>query len=114
MEKRQLLRTEAIQPVNVYDTLSGDCLGALVNISTEGFMLITTKPLPVSRLYQCQIKISFTAGGKDTIDLAAELLWLKGSNTPEHSWAGFQVIDISEHGLRQVQQLVELLEQKTA
>lgn len=114
MEKRHLLRTQAIQPVNVYDALSGNCLGALVNISTEGFMLMTSAPLTISQLYQCQVRISFTAGGQEIIELAAECLWLKDSNTPDNSWVGFQIIDISEHGLHQVQTLVELLEQKSA
>ncbi|WP_163832530.1 PilZ domain-containing protein [Spartinivicinus ruber] len=114
MEKRQQLRTQAIQPVNVYDLLSGEYLGALANISTEGFMLITSKQLSSSQLYQCQIQVTFTAGDKNDIELTAECLWVKASNTPENNWAGFQTIDISEHGLCQVQKLVELLEQKTA
>ncbi|NNC55519.1 MAG: hypothetical protein HKO07_07345, partial [Pseudomonadales bacterium] len=50
-ETRRAKRHELSQPIPVKDTLSGDTLGTLANITVEGMLLVSNKPMDANRIY---------------------------------------------------------------
>lgn len=76
------------------DQLSGRKMGDVVNLSTNGLMMITTELIDSDSLYQVECishgpddqEARFTAG--------VEVLWTSPASQPDTTWAGLQIIDI--------------------
>jgi hypothetical protein len=97
MEKRKQPRialSDTGWKAELIDQLRGEKLGEIVNLSTNGMMVITSSALEVDSLYQVECvshgpdgqQISFTAG--------VSVLWTSGASEADTSWVGLQVIDI--------------------
>ena len=97
MEKRKheriALETTGWQ-AELIDQLSGQKLGDVVNLSTNGLMMITSKSIESDSLYQLECisrgpddqEARFTAG--------VEVLWTSPASQPDTVWAGLQIIDM--------------------
>jgi hypothetical protein len=105
-ENRSSPRKQLNEKIDVLDINSGELLGTLVNISPGGFMLFSNKPVDSNRLFQLRLQMPEADAG-ETLELGAESLWCKDTTHSRGYWAGFQIIDISEQGIRQVKQLFD-------
>jgi len=80
--------------VQVINSLNGRAVGVLVNISREGFMIVSEGEHPSpGTIHQLQL-IDHNSGDPD-ITLGATCLWLDEANASDSYWSGFQIIDIS-------------------
>ena len=61
--KRKLERKRTGAYVAVFDTRTNVSLGCLVDITTAGFRLMSTKPLPTDRLYSVRLEIPAPISG---------------------------------------------------
>lgn len=97
MEKRKQPRIALDRTgwqATLIDQLSGEKLGDVVNLSTTGLMMITSRAIESDSLYQIEClsrgpeaqDVRFTAG--------VSVLWTSPASQPETTWAGLQIIDI--------------------
>ena len=106
-ENRVNPRTRVNERILVEDLNSGQIMGNLVNISAGGLMLLSEIPLAPNRLFQLNLKLPAPIDGVADIEFGAECLWVQdGSDTNSPSWAGFQIIDITEQGSQLISQLM--------
>lgn len=85
-------------------------LGRLVNITTEGLMLVNTVPLSPDRLYQVVIELPEPVNSVSRIELGMDSLWTSPANPDaDMYWSGCQIIDISEASLDILKLVIEKL-----
>lgn len=106
-EKRRTPRKIANEVLKVFDTNTGDYLGRIVNITTEGFMLIGENPIENNSVFQVDMVLAEARFGKDRISFGTESLWCSQANLPNHYWTGFQIIDISIPSSEFIESLIE-------
>lgn len=104
-DKRIHPRYSLNRPLIIFDSQSEERLGALVNVSEDGLMLLGERPCHDGNIYQVHIPLNMESV---VLALGIECLWASDPDTDGKLWSGFRIIDISDSdkGL-----LVELIEQ---
>ena len=83
--------------VNIVNQFDGTVLGRLVNITTEGLMLVNAKPLATDTLYQAVLELPEALNNATRIELGMDCLWTSPTNPDaDMYWSGCHIIDISE------------------
>lgn len=94
-EQRKQLRKEVATKLSVVDINTGSLIGELANISSEGFMVLATRALPLNSVFQLSLALPKLIRGVDTLYFGAESLWCSDADDSGHFWIGFHLIDIS-------------------
>ena len=100
-------RVELSQSIEIVDVINGGIFGELVNITTEGLMVMTEKDIPTHAIYQLSLKLSTPINNSDTIELGADCLWCREEENFKRHWAGLHIIDASDSAVSQIQTLIE-------
>lgn len=109
-DRRRLERKRPNQSITVYDVTTGDDMGRLANITTEGIMLVSQKDIPVGRIFQLQLMLEDPLNGIDRVDFGAESLWTaEADEQKNYLWTGFQIIDISTESIDFIDNLTQQL-----
>lgn len=106
---RALERHGIAAAVDVYDNLRDVYIGRLVNIHSEGLMVIGDIRLEEDKLYKLDLHLPEHVNGRNTIHLGVDCLWTRNADHNDKHWAGFTIIDISPQGADDIRALVELL-----
>lgn len=93
-ELRRAPRRSAAQSIPVTDTMTGEVIGRIGNLSSNGMMLICSRPMTDDALYQ----FAFDLGGNGTatqpVVVGAHQQWCEESRIAGQYWAGFRIIDL--------------------
>lgn len=93
-EKRRSPRRRAESVIEVTDSISGRPVGRVVDLSTDGMMLLVDQPVVNDALYQFAFPLPLPGGGTRTIEVGVHEQWTDRADMPGHYWAGFRIIDI--------------------
>jgi hypothetical protein len=93
-EFRRHTRRAIPQTVDVTDTMTGDIVGRMGNLSAGGMMLIGSAPLVEEALYQFRFSLPDGRGGLRRIQVGAQQQWSDASAGSGQVWAGFRFIDV--------------------
>lgn len=99
-------RHQLIFNIAVIDTASGEELGKLVDISTQGFMLTSIKNLEQETYKQLTFKIPNNLQIPHSVIFEAEVRWHKPDVNPEYELTGLQVTNSLQDFKRVSQSLV--------
>ena len=95
-DQRRSDRKALSEVVTVLDGVTGDRMGQIGNLSTEGLMLITRNDVETDSLFQ----LNFTLVGPDDqahdFNIGAVCIWCSPASSTNSYWAGFVIMDISE------------------
>ncbi|MDM3870498.1 PilZ domain-containing protein [Porticoccus sp. W117] len=100
-ERRRLERHEVTSQVDAVDSITGQSVGRLVDIHSEGLMLITGDQVEVGNIYQLSLK----KDGSIWLQVGVDCLWKNPANGEGRYWAGFRVIDASDEALAELENL---------
>ena len=103
---RRLQRIELSQPMVLLDLINGGVFGELVNVTAEGMMAVITKNLPTQSIFQLSLQLPEAIDGDRQITLGIDCLWCRPADNSQRYWAGFQIIDASDHALQQLTTLM--------
>ena len=93
-EQRRKHRINIPERPHIYDAHSGEIIGELVNLSSDGLMAASCKCIRSGSI--CQIRIPLIKGEQQVdIRVGTESLWCEDANDSGIYWTGFQIIDIS-------------------
>ncbi len=81
--------------IQVTNTLTGDVVGRLGNISAEGMMLVANRPVVDDALYQLLFHLPDEHGRLHPIEVGVHEQWSEEANVPGQHWVGFRFIDIA-------------------
>lgn len=92
-ERRKLERHKVNDTISVVDFNNQAALGTLVDLHTEGFMLIGSLVQETGRIYSLRFELPRHINGCSDVILSAECLWLAPAMSDDNSlrWAGFQI-----------------------
>ncbi len=94
-DQRRHERKPVHADIQVFDLVSGQLLGRLVNLSESGFMLMGQTRIPKDRLYQLRLHSDASAQESDLL-IGAESLWTQDAEEEGAYWSGFHIIDMRE------------------
>ena len=121
-ERRTMKRRHLIYYLRVWDADSGELLGHVVDITTEGLMLISERPLPAGQVYRLEIRWRQPADALDEaapeaeevsemvehcLRFRAETLWSSPDINPDFFDTGLRLCDPEETVLEPIQALIE-------
>jgi len=104
--RRQQQRFELHKPISVININTQKKMGDLVNITTEGFMLMSDTFIESNRIYPISLILPDAISGHKQVDLGTDCLWSRVEVEDERYWAGFQIIDASRSALDRIEALI--------
>lgn len=94
--------------VNVVNQFDEAVLGRLVNVTTEGLMLVSPVALATDTLYQAILALPEELNGVRQIELGMDCLWTSPTNPDaDMYWSGCHIIDISQEMMAHLLVLIE-------
>lgn len=95
-EHRRNQRKRAHRAIPVTDTITGQPIGHIGNLSTDGMLLISSRRLGEDALFQFSFDLpASTAQSTRPIQVGVHEQWAEAANVPGQFWSGFRIIDIS-------------------
>jgi hypothetical protein len=95
-ERRKLTRKEFTYYMRVLEEISGALVGQIVDISTGGFKIESSEPIPVGAVMRLRIDQTNELAQKSYISFSARVRWCqKDAYDPTTYNVGFQLLDMS-------------------
>ncbi|WP_431483468.1 PilZ domain-containing protein [Pseudomonas solani] len=99
-DRRHSSRHATELQLEVYDLHTGNRLGRVVDLSLDGFMLFSEKPLATDSVWECRLVPAAPVDGISEVRLGADCLWSRPGADGQHAWTGFHIIDLAEDQAR--------------
>ena len=95
-EHRRSRRKRVQTTIEVFDAIADKPIGHVGNLSSEGMLLISNRPLRADALFQFAFALPGTPTGKPhRLEIGVHEQWNEPANIAGQYWAGFRIIDIS-------------------
>ena len=95
-EHRRSDRKAPENVVPVVNTLTGEQMGHIGNLSVEGMMLIARMAIEPGLMFQICFSLADVAGKEQAFNVGAICLWCSEASAPNTFWAGFEMMDMSD------------------
>lgn len=95
MTKRRSPRKRVSESLQIVDVMSGAILGRIGNLSADGLLLISSRPLPERHVYQVQFPLPGSGPAAARLEVGIQCLWTELANSEHSHWAGCQIVSIS-------------------
>lgn len=105
--RRRLERRVLSQTVLVTDVLTTQKVGEVVNITTEGIMILADTQLVCNSVFMFELILPECIDGKQSIRIGVDCLWCKGSDNFDRFWTGFQIIDADSNTTKLIENLID-------
>lgn len=109
-EKRNLPRRELIFYLKTTDLLTGQELGRMIDIHSEGLLLMSLKPLELGKEYMAGIELpkSLQASSTTHVGIKAKCVWLKRSRVAPYTEHGLKITEKTPESERTIDRLISL------
>jgi hypothetical protein len=104
--KRKLRRVHLIYYLRIFDNNSGLNVGHLVDITTEGIMMISEEKVTLGKDFSLRMQLPTTITGREEINFTARSLWCKPDINPDFFVSGFRINDISPQEVKTITALI--------
>ena len=94
-ERRSAPRKPTSIPIEVTDSITGESIGRVGNLSRTGMMLICHHPLRDDALYQLRFQLPNPQGPIDEIEAGVHTMRTDQAATHGYQWSGLRNISIS-------------------
>lgn len=109
-DRRQLPRKIASDTIQVRDINTTRAMGRVVNLTSEGLMLIGDNPIESNLIFQFELQLPQPHMSQALLQVGVESLWCSDANEPNYYWTGFRIIDISLDTIEVIESLVNVWE----
>jgi hypothetical protein len=106
-EKRKLKRRHLIYYLRVFDRNTDDLIGHLVDITPEGAMLISDRPIETNTVFQFRMALPREIIRREHLYFDAESLWCQKDVNPSFYNTGFRFVKVSRDHLVIIDQLLD-------
>jgi hypothetical protein len=106
MDNRKLKRRHLIYYLRVYDATTDQLIGHLVDITTEGMMLISEQTIPVEKDFKFRMVLPDEIMSKPDILIEARSIWCKKDVNPDFFATGLTILKINQDDLIVVDSLI--------
>ena len=105
-DKRQLKRVHLIYYLRIFDNESGANIGHLVDITTQGIMMISEEVIPAGKDFSFKMQLPATITGREEIRFNARCLWCKKDFNPDFYVSGYQINEITSQEVKTITALI--------
>src|SRR6185312_5883739 len=81
-------------PIEVVDSISGENIGRVGNLSRNGMMLICHRPLRDDALYQLKFRLPDKRYPPTEVETGVHTMWPELAATNGYQWSGLRIISI--------------------
>ena len=96
VDQRRALRKQADFTAVVTDVISGQPIGHLGNLSTNGMLLISTHPPRSEAIYQVSLALPGRGSALQAIEVGIQEQWHEAAASPGQIWAGYRIVAIDD------------------
>lgn len=108
-ELRSLKRRHLIYYLEVYDDDTGELLGNLVDITTEGLKLVSKKPLEARKAFNMRMHLPEGYFEEKVLHFQARSLWSSNDVNPDFYDTGFTAPDLDSKVKNMIMSLIDLV-----
>jgi len=108
--ERSQQRWNLVRHLRVVKAENNQTVGHLVDVTTEGMMLISEDSIPLNQTYNLRMEIPTDENIPQMIALTAESLWTKKDVNPTFHDTGFRLINPSKRAINAITRLIEELQ----
>lgn len=105
-EQRKLKRRQLVYYLKVNDRLSRELVGRLVDITTEGMMLINSDPIETNRVYQLVLDLPSEMNESRPVNIDAKSLWSRKDVNPDFYVTGFRFLTVSPEDILLISDMI--------
>jgi len=105
-ERRAILRRHLIYYLRVWDTATDTLLGHIVDINTDGLMLISERKIDTGKPFDLEIRWQDMDGNPAKIRFAAVSRWSNNDVNSAFFDTGFQLVEPSEEILEPIRKMI--------
>jgi hypothetical protein len=106
-DRRKLKRRHVIFYSRVFDRNTGALLGHLMDITTEGLMLINEFPLITGITYHLRMDLPEDVMTKAYLSFDAQCLWSRPDINPAFHNAGFKVLNMAQEDIDLIENMID-------
>jgi len=110
IENRRSRRKRAPDNIEVANSLTGEVVGFVGNLSADGMLLIANRKLPDNALFQFHFALPGAEDAPRRIEIGVHEQWSEPAQTAGQFWSGFRIIDIAPEDRTLLTGWVEALE----
>jgi hypothetical protein len=106
-KERTLPRRHLIYYLRVFDRDSGELLGHVADITTEGLMLVSERPVEVHKTYRLRMNLPGNLFGREALEFEAQALWSNNDINPAFFDSGFRLKEMDHEAERCIEDLIQ-------
>jgi hypothetical protein len=106
-DRRKVKRRHLIYYLRVFDRSSGRQLGHLVDLTPEGMMVMSERPIRVGRKVELKMTLPGDTEREQAVEFDATSLWTSEDVNPDFYDTGFKFEKISRKHLAQLETLID-------
>ena len=106
-ERRKLKRRHLIYCLRVFDKHTDQLMGHLVDISTEGIMLMSEEPVDTGATFHFRMSFPEEIEGARHLAFDATSQWCRHDANPSFFDTGFELVGVSDQDRQVITALIE-------
>ena len=106
-DKRKLKRRHLIYYLRVMERGSGDLVGFLVDITTEGIMIMSEKPIAAGTTLQVRMLLQSDMSMREQLEFDMRCKWCRPSINDISYDVGFELLNVQREDLKEIEQVIE-------
>ncbi len=105
-EKRTLKRRHLIYYLQVIDRDKDEAIGFLVDITTNGIMLMNESPVEVDKIFHLKIQLQTDLSQQGFLNFEAKSKWCKKSINADLYDTGFELLDVTTKDFSGIEDII--------
>ena len=106
-DKRKLKRRYLLYYMRIYDSVSRQQIGNLVDITTKGIMIVGDHPLPEGQIAHLRMELTYEVAEKPYMEILATSKWCEPDVTPDRFNIGFEIQNLASEDAEIIQRINE-------
>lgn len=106
-DRRSIKRRHLIYYLRVWDTATEQVIGHVVDITTEGLMLISDREISLNQTFDLELRWNGGEQGERTIAFRAQSRWIDNDVNPAFYDIGFKLLEDSKSVLEPIAELID-------
>lgn len=107
MNEYRRAKRRKVGDIDVIDTMTGQSVGKLSNLSETGMLMILGQPIISDALFQLRFTLTSENGSSRNVDVGAHELWSDDAAAPGQVWTGFRFIDVGPEDVAYIREWVD-------
>ena len=107
MNEYRRAKRRKVGDIDVIDTMTGQSVGKLSNLSETGMLLILGQPIISDALFQLRFTLTSENGRSRNVDVGAHALWSDDAAAPGQVWTGFRFITVPQEQMLELRNWID-------